>query len=101
MKSTLLPMGKQAATIAFFVVVAFYYFWRFRSLHLLLSQRVNKPRIGVKRGFEAVIALIAVTLFWKWVIGFPWSVAMVFALILAAGVAIIGLAYYLIYWRDR
>ena len=94
-------MSERATIIVFLTVVVFYYFWRFRSLHLLLTKRIDKRRISLKTGFEAVIAITAITLFWKWDIGFPWSVALVFALILAVGIVTIGLLYYLLYWRHR
>lgn len=76
-------------------------FLRFRSLHRLLISRASKPKITFKTALEAAIVIIAGTLVWKIALGFPWSVALVFAVILAAGVGVIVLSYYLFYWRER
>jgi predicted membrane metal-binding protein len=87
-------------TIGIFLVGG-YIFLRFLSLHRLLANRTSKPKITFKTGLEAAVAIIAVTLFWKWSIGFPWSVALIFALIVAAGAGLIGIAYYSFCWRDK
>jgi hypothetical protein len=94
-------MTKHATVIAFLTIVAGYYFLRFRSLHRLLTNRACKPKITFKTALEAAIVIIAGTLFWKIAVGFPWSVALVFALIVGAGVGVIALSYYLFYWRER
>lgn len=94
-------MSEQSTVIMFFTIVACYYFWRLRSLHLLLTNRTTNPKITFKTGLEAAIAIIAVTLFWKWDIGFPWSAALVFALIVAAAFGVITIFYYLFYWRHK
>ena len=94
-------MSEHAIVIAFLTSVACYYFWRFRSLHRLLANQTSKPKITFKTGLELAIAIVAGTLFWKWDIGFPWSVALIFALTVVAGVGVIALSYYLFYWRDR
>jgi hypothetical protein len=94
-------MTKHATVIAFITLVACYYFLRLRSLHRLLANRTNKPKITVKTGVEAAIVIVAGTLFWKIAVGFPWSMALVFSLIVAAGVGMIALSYYLFYGRER
>ena len=83
------------------LLVGGYFFLRFISLHRLLANRTSKPKITFKTGLEAAIALIALTVFWKWVVGYPWSVALIVGLIGAAGVGVITVAYYLFYWRSK
>lgn len=100
-ESGTLKMRECVKLIAFFTIMGCYHLWRFRSWRRQLANRTSKFKIGFTTVLEAVIVLIASTLFWKLSIGFPWSMALFFALIMEAGIGLITLSTHLIYSRDK